>query len=174
MILNVIKYPDKILRQKSKAVEKFDTALHKILDDMYDTMIARNGIGISAVQVGILIRAFIINLPVDINNDEGIQLRENLIEFINPVFTFKEGEIFYREGCLSVPDFYEDVKRFEKIDLSFQDRFGNESKISADGLLSIAIQHEFDHLDGILFVDKLSILKRKKFEKELRNAKKTA
>ncbi len=162
MVLKIVEYPDKRLRQKSKEVEKFDENLHTFLDDMYDTMIDQSGIGLAAIQVAKPIRALIINLP----DEEGNQDKEELLEMINPVITHKEGETYYQEGCLSVPTFYEDIKRFERLTVNCQDRFGNTKTLEAEELLAIAIQHEMDHLEGILFIDKLSYARRKKFEKE--------
>lgn len=162
MVLDIVEYPDKRLREKSKEVKSFDADLHQLLDDMYDTMMQESGIGLAAIQVARPIRALIINLP----DEEGNQDKENLLEMINPVITDKEGEIYYQEGCLSVPTFYEDIKRFEKVKVNFQDRYGNTKTLEADELLAIAIQHEMDHLEGILFIDKLSYARRKKFEKE--------
>jgi peptide deformylase len=91
---------------------------------------------------------------------------------INPVITQKNGETVYQEGCLSVPSFYEDINRYENITVNYQDRDGNTKRVEADGLLSIAIQHEIDHLNGILFIDKLSYSRRKKFEKEYKRVQK--
>jgi len=162
MVLEIIEYPDKRLRQKSKEVTRFDDTLHNFLDDMYDTMIDQSGIGLAAIQVAKPIRALIINLP----DEEGNQERENLLEMINPVIVEKEGEVLYQEGCLSVPTFYEDIKRFAKVTVNYQDREGNTKTLEAEELLAIAIQHEMDHLEGILFIDKLSYARRKKFEKE--------
>ncbi|ABK82963.1 peptide deformylase [Campylobacter fetus] len=168
MILDVITYPDKRLFEKSADVVKFDNELAKFLDDMYDTMIAKNGIGLAAIQVGKPIRVFIINL---INEDE-VQDKNDLLEIINPKFISKDGEIVYQEGCLSVPGYYEDVKRAKDIKIQFQDRFGNLKELEADGLLSVAIQHENDHLDGHLFIEKIGFNKRKKFDKEYKKKSK--
>ena len=162
MILDIVEYPDKKLREKSKEVIQFDEELHQFLDDMYETMMSESGIGLAAIQVAKPIRALIINLP----DEEGEQTKENLLEIINPEIIEKEGETFYQEGCLSVPTFYEDIKRFDKVKIKYQDRFGNEQTLEAEELLAIAIQHEMDHLEGILFIDKLSYSRRKKFEKE--------
>jgi peptide deformylase len=162
MKLSIVEYPDKRLREKSKEVKQFDEDLHKLLDAMHPFMLETNGIGLAAIQVNHPLRALILNLP----NEDGEQPPENLIEIINPVITEKSGETTYQEGCLSVPKFYEDVKRFEKITLNYQDRFGNTKSMEADDLLAIAIQHEMDHLEGILFIDHLSYARRKKFEKE--------
>ena len=162
MKLKIVEYPDKKLKAKSKRVEKFDENLHKLLDAMYPIMIDTNGIGLAAIQVAHPVQALILNIP----DEEGEQPKENLLEIINPVLTSKSGESIYQEGCLSVPSFYEDITRFETVTINYQDRDGNTKTIEADGLLSIAIQHEMDHLVGILFIDKLSYARRKKFEKE--------
>jgi peptide deformylase len=114
------------------------------------------------------LRILILNIP----DEEGEQAPENLLEIINPVVVQKAGETVYQEGCLSVPKFYEDVSRYEKITINYQDREGNTQALEADGLLSIAIQHEIDHLEGILFIDKLSYARRKKFEKEYKRMQK--
>jgi peptide deformylase len=162
MILDIVEYPDKRLRLKSQDVKNFDENLHTLLDNMYETMINQSGIGLAAIQVAKPLKALIINLP----NEEDEQSKEDLLEIINPVIIEKEGEVFYQEGCLSVPNFYEDIQRYKSIKINYQDRFGNTNSLEADDLLSIAIQHEMDHLDGKLFIDKLSYARRKKFEKE--------
>ncbi len=162
MKLKIVEYPDKRLKLKSTKVQKFDENLHKLLDAMYPIMVNTNGIGLAAIQVAHPIAALILNIP----DEEGEQPKENLIEIINPVITAKNGESVYQEGCLSVPSFYEDITRFESIGINYQDREGNTKTLEADGLLSIAIQHEMDHLIGVLFIDKLSYARRKKFEKE--------
>ena len=168
MNLKIVEYPDKKLKEKSKIVEKFDNKLHDLLDSMYPIMINTNGIGLAAIQVAYAIQVLILNIP----DEDGEQPKENLIEIINPVITKQDGVTTYQEGCLSVPSFYEDIERFETISFNFQDRFGNTKTLDADGLLSIAIQHEIDHLNGILFIDKLSYSRRKKFEKEYKKMQK--
>lgn len=164
MILEILTYPNKKLYQKSKKVEKFDDELGKFLDDMYETMISKKGIGLAAIQVGRPIRAIVINL-VD-ENDE--QKKENLLEIINPEILTQEGEIIYQEGCLSVPGYYEDVKRAEFVKLRFQNRFGEIKEMEVQELLAVCIQHEIDHLDGHLFIEKIGYNKRKKFDKEFK------
>ncbi len=168
MKLTIVEYPDKRLKEKSKSIEKFDQELHQLLDAMYDTIIGSNGIGLAAIQVGHAKRALILNIP-DENDEQSI---DTLIEMINPVITQTTGVTTYQEGCLSVPSFYEDIDRHESITVNYQDRDGNTKMIEADGLLSIAIQHEMDHLEGILFIDKLSYSRRKKFEKEYKRMQK--
>ena len=162
MNLSIVEYPNKKLREKSLEVEKFDKNLHDLLDAMYPIMMNTNGIGLAAIQVAYASQALILNLP----DEEDNQSIDNLIEMINPVITSKMGETTYQEGCLSVPTFYEDIQRAESLVVNYQDRDGNTKTLEADGLLSIAIQHEMDHLIGILFIDKLSYARRKKFEKE--------
>jgi len=162
MIREIITYPNKILKQKSRDVTQFDETLHRLLDDMYETMIAKNGIGLAAIQIAEPLNALIINLP----NEEDKQVKEDLLEVINPKILEMDGTTVYTEGCLSVPEYYEDVQRAERIKVSFMDRDGNEIIQEYDGLMAIAFQHECDHLKGELFIEKLSFLKRKKFEKE--------
>ena len=164
MVREVIVYPNKILKQKSKEVTEFNEELHTLLDDMYDTMVAKNGVGLAAIQIAVPKRVLIINVPI--KEQDGAQPKENTLEVINPVFLEMDGKTKYQEGCLSVPGFYEDVERFKYVKLKYQDRFGKEHIIEDDDFLAIALQHEFDHLEGHLFIEKLSILKRKKFEKE--------
>ncbi len=162
MQLPILIYPDKRLKEISKTVINFDVALHSFLDNMYDSMMSSNGIGLAAIQVGNPICALIINLP----DEEGEQFKENLLELINPRIIYSEGSIFYQEGCLSVPGFYEDIERFEHVIIEYQDRHGNLQTLEGEELLSIAVQHEMDHLKGKLFIEKLSYSRRKKFEKE--------
>ncbi len=168
VILEILKYPDKRLRKKSKPVEVFDEALHTLLDDMYETMIEHNGVGLAAIQVGVDKQILVINIPRQEDNE---QHKEDMLEIINPVFLKQEGEIVWNEGCLSVPEYYEETKRFSHVTLAYKDRFGNDKVLQADDFLSVALQHEIDHLNGMLFVDKLPILKRKKFEKERKKTK---
>ncbi|WP_104628496.1 peptide deformylase [Helicobacter bizzozeronii] len=164
MVLEILHYPDKRLRTISQEVVSFDTDLHTLLDAMLESMLESKGIGLAAIQVGVPKRILIINLP----REDEQQYPQDCLEIINPVITHKEGTILWKEGCLSVPDFYEEIERSAKITLSYQDRTGTPKMLQAEGLLSVAVQHEMDHLNGILFVDKLSMLKRKKFEKEFK------
>lgn len=168
MVLPIITYPDKLLKTVSSAVEHFDDELHTFLDDMFETMIKSNGIGLAAIQVANPIRVLILCIP----DEEGNQPKENLLEIINPVIVEPKGTTLYQEGCLSVPGFYEDVERYETLNLHYQNRHGETCILAASELLSIAIQHEIDHLDGKLFIEKLSYSRRKKFEKEYKKAQK--
>jgi len=170
MIREVVVYPDKRLKLISKEVESFDGALHDLLDDMYETMCARNGVGLAAIQVGVERRVLIINEPIDTETGEGIeqadQPKVNTIEMINPVIVESEGTEKFQEGCLSVPGLYEDVVRYKYVKVEYFDRNGNKQTIESDAFRAIAIQHEMDHLDGKLFVEKLSFTQRPKFEKD--------
>ena len=162
MIRDIVTYPNKILKKTSKDVEKFDKELHTLLDDMYETMIAKKGIGLAAIQIAIPLNVLIINLA----DEEGNQPKEDLIEVINPKIILQEGITTYTEGCLSVPEYYDDVERSKRIKVEYFDRFGNKIEKDYEDLMAIAFQHEMDHLRGHLFIEKLSFLKRKKFEKE--------
>jgi peptide deformylase len=164
MIREIVVYPDKRLKQKSLPVEEFDSELHTLLDDMYETMIAKKGVGLAAIQIAVPKRVLIINIPIE--DEDGAQPKENTLEVINPEILDLSGKTKYQEGCLSVPGYYEDVERFKYIKIKFYDRFGQEHIIEDDDFLAIALQHEYEHLEGKLFIEKLSILKRKKFEKE--------
>ena len=126
MKLNIVEYPDKRLREKSSKVERFDADLYKLLDAMYDMMMSSNGIGLAAIQVAIAKEVLILSIP----DEEGEQSKDNLMEIINPVITYKNGDTTYQEGCLSVPGFYEDIKRFDTISLSYQDRDGNSKNLN--------------------------------------------
>ncbi len=168
MIREIVIYPDKRLKEISKPVENFDEELHTLLDDMYETMIAKNGVGLAAIQVGVPLRVLIINVPVETESEDPReqQPKENTLEVINPVILEAEGKTRYQEGCLSVPGYFEEVERHKAVRIEYQDRYGKKYIIDDDDFLAIALQHEMDHLDGKVFVEKLSLLKRKKFEKE--------
>lgn len=166
MLREIVVYPDKRLKLTSKEVTEFNSDLHTLLDDMYDTMVAKNGVGLAAIQVGEDIRALIINIPMKDKERGKDQPRENTLEVINPKFITCEGSTVFNEGCLSVPGVFEDTARYEYVKISYLDRHGVEQTIEDDDFLSVAIQHEIDHLDGKVFIEKLSFAKRKKFEKE--------
>jgi peptide deformylase len=162
MVREIITYPNPLLRKKSQDVVKFDDELHTLLDDMYETMLHYSGVGLAAIQVGLPLNVLIINLP----NDDDDQEKENLIEAINPKITHKDGIQIFTEGCLSVPGFNEDVKRAQHIVVEYFDRLGNPQTMEAEDFLAVAWQHEMEHLAGHLFIENLSIIKRRKFEKE--------
>jgi len=174
MVREIVVYPDKRLKLISKEVASFNGALHDLLDDMYETMRARNGVGLAAIQVGIDLRALIINIPLEDADGEHDQPKENTLEMINPVIIGKDGSEKFQEGCLSIPGVYEEVERAKHVKVEYCDREGNKHTIEDDDFLAIAIQHEMDHLDGKVFIEKLSYMKRKKFEKEWKRRLKEA
>ncbi len=168
MIREIITYPNPILRKKSKDVTSFDETLGTLLDDMNETMLSAGGVGLAAIQVGVELNVLIINLPIEDENDENFskQIPQNLIEAINPVITHKNGEQVFNEGCLSVPGFHAEVTRAEHIIVEYFDRLGNKQVMEAEDFLAVAWQHEMEHLSGHVFIENLSYLKRKKFEKD--------
>ncbi len=158
-ILNILHFPDNKLRQKGANIEIFDIKLKEIAQDMLQTMYKAKGIGLAAVQVNLPIR--LITIDVSENRDQPLIL-------VNPVILNREEKIIFEEGCLSVPGFYEEVERYNKIDYSFFDIDGVEHISNAEGLLSVCIQHEIDHLDGKLFVDYISNMKRDRIAKKIK------
>jgi len=166
VVREIVVYPDKRLKLISKEVTSFDTELHTLLDDMYDTMRSKNGVGLAAIQIGVDVRALIINIPLEDKEGEHDQPKENTLEMINPVIVEADGCEKFQEGCLSIPGVYEDVERAKHVKVEYFDREGNKQTIEDDDFLAIAMQHEMDHLEGKVFIEKLSYIKRKKFEKE--------
>lgn len=178
-LLPIHTYPDPILTQVATEVTEFDAELEKLCLDMLYTMYKAPGIGLAAPQIGLSKRIFVIDVDYDreeTEEDSGEYLLSNFNPriFINPTFKEKVGETTYQEGCLSLPGIYEDVKRFENIIVEYQNTKGETQTIEASDLLSICIQHENDHLDGIVFIDRLSKLKKSFFKKKLIKAKKEA
>ena len=149
-------YPDEVLKQKAERVEEFNSELKELVEDMFETMYKRGGVGLAANQVGVLKRVFIL----DLNSGKERQGEEKLV-FVNPEIVHSEGEVVHEEGCLSLPGLWKKVKRAKRVVVRAQDLEGKEFEIEAEGLLSRAIQHEIDHLDGICFVDRLSPLQRR-------------
>jgi len=171
MTRQIVTYPNPLLRKKSKDVVDFDEKLHTLLDDMNETMFEKGGVGLAGVQVGVLLKVLIINLPVQNpefpdDKDKEIQIDENLIEAINPIITHKDGVQTFNEGCLSIPSFNADIKRAMNVTVEYFDRFGTKQTMEASGFLAVAWQHELEHLSGHVFIENLSFIKRKKFEKE--------
>jgi peptide deformylase len=157
-ILDILHFPDERLRKVCEPVSEVNDDIRRLLDDMLETMYAAPGIGLAAVQVNVHKRV----LVADVSED-----RSQPFCFINPEIVSLEGEEEMQEGCLSVPGFYETVKRAEKIKVKALDREGRPFEMDADGLLAVCIQHEIDHLNGKLFVDYLSPLKRQRIRKKL-------
>ena len=165
-IKKILTEPNKILRQKSLVVEKVDSELQKLMDDMLETMYAAPGIGLAAVQIGVLKRIIVIDLSKDGE-------KKNPLFIVNPEITFKSNELIsYEEGCLSIPNQFAEVKRPSSCKVNFLDYNGKKKEINANGLLATCIQHEVDHLNGILFIDHLSKLKKDLIIKKTKKQKK--
>ena len=158
--------PDPILRQISKPVELFDDALRKLVADMFETMYAAPGIGLAAVQVGVPVRLLVIDLQ-EPQEEGGEPVRDPKV-FINPeVLWHSDDEVPYTEGCLSVPEQYAEVMRPDRILARWHDEHGETHEEEIEGLLAVCLQHEMDHLNGVLFIDHLSRLKRDMVLKKL-------
>jgi len=156
--LTILEFPDPRLRTKATPVESVDDELNTLIDDMFETMYDAPGIGLAATQVDVHKRLLIADVSTDNSAPQAL---------INPVIIEKDGVVVTEEGCLSVPGYYEEVERAEHIRVQFLDRKGKEAEMEAEGLLAVCIQHEIDHLDGKLFVDYLSEVKRQRIRKRL-------
>ena len=162
----ILVIPDPLLRKVSEPVNSVNKEVKNLMDDMLETMYAAPGIGLAAVQIGVLKRIIVIDLSKD--NE-----KKNPLFIVNPEITFKSNELIsYEEGCLSIPNQFAEVKRPSSCKLNFLDYNGKKKEISADGLLATCIQHEVDHLDGILFIDHLSKLKKDLILKKTKKQKK--
>ncbi len=162
MMLDILTYPDTFLEKQAAAVDNIDGALQTVFDNMATTMYAAPGVGLAAPQVGVGQRFIIYDIAP---REEG----RDLHVLINPTIVTREGEILSEnEGCLSVPDFRADVKRAERILVEGVDREGHPLRFEADGMLAIVIQHELDHLDGTLFIDRISALKRQMYKRRVK------
>ena len=164
-ILNILHFPDPRLRTHAEVVTEFDAELKKLVDDMFETMYEAPGIGLAATQVNVHRRL----LVMDVSEDKSAPR-----VLINPELIKTEGEEEMDEGCLSVPGYYETVRRAEKIRVRAQDVEGNWFEFDSDGLEAVCVQHEIDHLEGKLFVDYLSNLKRDRIRKKLEKSRKQA
>ncbi len=164
-LLEILEFPDERLRKRARPVERVDDTIRKLVDDMLETMYEAPGVGLAATQVNVHRRVIVID--VSENKDQPRC-------FINPEILAREGEEEQEEGCLSVPGVFEKVRRAEKIKVRALDRNGKPFELEADGLLAVCIQHEIDHLDGKLFVDYLSPLKRQRIRKKLLKSKRLA
>ncbi len=164
-MLEIIRYPDERLRTKAEPVAAVDDEIRRIVDDMAETMYAAPGIGLAGNQVGVLKRIAVI----DVDYTDG---SPNLIALINPEIVAREGDVTWEEGCLSFPDLHEDVVRAEQVRVRALNREGEQFEIEADGLLAVAMQHEIDHLDGVVFIDHLSFLKRQMIHRQFSKQKK--
>lgn len=188
--LKIYSFPDEILTKVAAPIERVEKSYFQLADDMLETMYDAPGIGLAANQVGVLDRILVIdteyvmddvtdetdlaNLPdgAEVVGDAIVSGKKPII-VINPEIIYKEGEIKFQEGCLSVPEYSAEVRRAEKIKLQYQNIDGLTKELSADGLLAVCIQHEMDHLDGKLFIDRLSPMKKQMAQKKLLRARKS-
>ncbi len=157
--------PDPVLRQKAKAVSAVDKRVAQFMDDMLESMYKGNGIGLAANQVGSLERVITVDVSHDRNGSKALLMANPEIIWFDPEATFT-----YNEGCLSIPDQYADVTRPKRIRMTYLDQAGKKQELEAEDLLSQCIQHEIDHLNGVLFIDHLSKLKRGMIEKKVEKA----
>ncbi len=174
--LEVLTWPNPILKKKSSAVEGVTVELNKFAEDMLETMYDSSGVGLAAPQVGKNIRLIVIDTrPLDergkVNESEMTEL-ERAVDYplvmFNPQIVSKVGSIEFEEGCLSVPGFTEYVKRAGTVEVEFLDKHGKRAHLKADGLLGVCVQHEIDHLDGQLFIDRLSTIKSEMIKSKIR------
>jgi peptide deformylase len=164
MIHDILIWPEPLLKRRSVPVDKVDDGIRRLLDDMTETMYAADGLGLAAPQIGVAKRCLVIDTST---RQEG----QKLIQLVNPEIVRTEGETVYTEGCLSVPGEAEDVDRFAKVWVRALDYSGKSIEIEAEDLLAIALQHEHDHLEGTLFVDHLSSLKRELIRRRMKKLK---
>ena len=165
-IMKILTFPDPRLRTVAAPVEKFDKSLKKLTDDMLETMYAENGIGLAATQVNVHKRVIVVDIS-EKKNEPLVLINPVLNKVIDPELKT------YSEGCLSVPGFYEELERPSEIEISFQDVNGQDHTLIANGLLSVVVQHEMDHLEGKMMVDSISNVKREMIRKKLSKAKGT-
>ncbi len=183
-VLGILKYPDPFLKTEAAPVGSVDDSIRTLIDDMFETMCRYRGIGLAAVQVGVEKRVIVLDVP-EIGLDEDLETafaetaetaetgepaerRRFVLSLVNPEIVESDGKLVYEEGCLSVPGVNADVQRAAHVKVVALDRDGSRVDMEAEGLLAIAIQHEIDHLDGILFIDRLSRLKREFVKRRLK------
>ncbi len=159
-LLSILTYPDPRLREIARPVVVVDDSIRKIVEDMAETMYFAPGIGLAATQVGIALRIFVVDVATESE-------QSNLRVFINPQIIERRGKHVYKEGCLSFPDVAEEVKRAQFVRVRALDRDGRIFELAADDLLAVAIQHEADHLDGILMIDQVSSFARRRIGRKL-------
>jgi len=156
--LDILLYPDPLLRRTADPVDDVDGAVATLVDRMFETMYEAPGIGLAATQVNVHRRVVVIDVSEE---------KDSPLTLINPLLVLAEGEAEMQEGCLSIPEVYETVRRPDQVRVAAVDREGNPFELDAEGLLAVCIQHEIDHLDGKLFVDYLSPLKRNRIRKKM-------
>lgn len=168
-ILKIITYPDPLLQRKSSPVEKWDKELYKLIKDMEDTLDATPGLGLAAVQVGVPLQVFLYD-----EHAGGEETAKSYKAMINPEIIFREGEIKEEEGCLSIPDYRDTVVRSAVARVKGFNKEGEPVEVTGEGLLARVFQHETDHVNGILFIDRLSSLKRGLFLRRMKKLQRQA
>lgn len=164
-VLEILRYPHPLLKKRCKKIETVDEEIRELIHQMTETMYDANGIGLAANQVGVPLRVIVVDVsPIDPQQEP--------LAMINPEIISEEGEIDHEEGCLSVPDCFEKVKRKEKISVRGLSPEGKDVSVSGEGILGFAIQHEIDHLNGILILDRVSGLKREIYRRKIKKEKK--
>ncbi|MFK7872289.1 MAG: peptide deformylase [Oligoflexales bacterium] len=170
-ILKVVKWPEQVLETKAEEVLVFDEDFQGFVKDMQETMKAAHGIGLAANQVGVLKRVLTIEIPAPEDDEEEAEetawWHDKEFVFVNPVIISRKGKIQYTEGCLSFPEVYENIERYAEIVVTAKNALGESFEVTADGLFSICLQHEIDHLDGIVFTQRMSRLKASMVKKRL-------
>ena len=164
MVREIVIWPDPVLKKKASPVQRVDDSIKSLVNDLFETMYAADGVGLAAPQVGVLKQVIVLDTTPR-------QPESKPVAMINPQIIAKEGSTRYSEGCLSVPGEAEEVDRAAKVTVKFLDVSGQEQTLEADGLLAVAIQHETDHLNGTMFVDHLSALKRELIRKRMKRLK---
>lgn len=159
-IRSILRYPDPRLRQKAQPITEMTPEIQKLIDDMAETMYAAPGVGLAATQIGEPYRIFLVDVAAE---DEP----SKLLVFVNPEIVEKSGEHLGPEGCLSFPGITEDIKRATKVTVRAQDRDGKPFEMNAEELLAVAIQHENDHLDGVLMIDRMGMLKKRIVQRKM-------
>lgn len=170
-VLEIVEWPEKILETRAQEVVHFDDALRKVVQDMHDTMDDHSALGLAANQIGVLQRIVVMRIPYGRKDGPRMWWHDKRFTFINPVITKTEGRATLSEGCLSFPGIYEYIQRADEITVQAYDEQGNKFEVSGSDYFSACVQHETDHLDGIVFVNRMSRLKatlvRKKLQKQL-------
>jgi peptide deformylase len=161
-IMKIYQYPEPVLRQKARKVDTFDEKLHQLVNDMAETMYDAPGIGLAAPQVGESLQVVVVDTTKNLDGER------EFLPLINPEIIAHEGNQFDEEGCLSVPELTAQVKRHQRITVSYQDLAGQSHQFSTQDRFAVVLQHELDHLDGVLFIDHLSPLKRSLYKKKVK------
>ena len=164
MVREILVWPHPVLKEKAQPVHVVDDSTRALIADMFESMHAADGIGLAAPQIGVLQQVIVLDTTPR-------EPESKAIAMINPEIVESDGEIVYKEGCLSVPGEAEDVERSAKVTVKYLDEQGQPQTLTTDGLLAIAIQHETDHLKGVLFVDHISVLKRELIRKRMKKLK---